>query len=199
VVPANAPADGTVGLTLPVVSLHSATGIRADERAPLSHDRRANRWRVAAACAVALLVAGTAVNASATVRDTPTIHQRRAVPMVSITHPKRPAHPRRHLSRKQRNELIAVPMVAKRGWSHREFKCLDQLWARESSWNEQAFNPWSGAYGIPQALPGEKMRSAGNSWRTDPKVQIKWGLGYIGGRYGSPCGAWNHSLSTGWY
>ena len=104
-----------------------------------------------------------------------------------------------HLSAGKRNEMLAVPMVAQRGWSNRQFGCLDRLWARESGWNAHAYNPWSGAYGIPQALPGEKMRSAGAGWRTDPRIQIKWGLGYIGGRYGSPCGAWSHSLATGWY
>ena len=57
----------------------------------------------------------------------------------------------------------------------------------------------SGAYGIPQALPGSKMASAGSDWRTNPKTQIKWGLGYISGRYGDPCGAWSHFLRKNWY
>jgi resuscitation-promoting factor RpfB len=79
-----------------------------------------------------------------------------------------------------------------------QFACLDQLWSRESGWNPNASNP-SGAYGIPQALPGSKMASAGADWATNPDTQIRWGLSYIRSVYGSPCSAWNHSLSSGWY
>lgn len=93
---------------------------------------------------------------------------------------------------------IAAQMVAARGWSEAEFTCLDQLWQRESGWNHLAANP-SGAYGIPQSLPGSKMASAGADWQTNPATQIKWGLGYISGRYGTPCGALSHSHSVGWY
>ena len=70
---------------------------------------------------------------------------------------------------------------------------------RESGWNPSAQNASSGAYGIPQSLPGSKMASAGADWATNPATQIKWGLGYIQDRYGSPCGAWGHSESYGWY
>lgn len=94
---------------------------------------------------------------------------------------------------------IAQTMVAARGWSDSEFQCLVSLWNRESHWNPYAYNASSGAYGIPQALPGSKMASAGADWQTNPATQISWGLGYIAGRYGTPCGAWNHSQSTGWY
>ncbi|MDK7123234.1 lytic transglycosylase, partial [Pauljensenia sp. UMB6358] len=66
-------------------------------------------------------------------------------------------------------------------------------------WNPYAANAWSGAYGIPQALPGSKMASAGADWQTNPATQITWGLGYIAGRYGTPCGALGHSNSVGWY
>ena len=65
-------------------------------------------------------------------------------------------------------------------------------------WRVNAANS-SGAYGIPQALPGSKMASAGADWQTNPATQIAWGLGYIAGRYGTPCGAWDHSESNGWY
>ncbi|MFG2005689.1 transglycosylase SLT domain-containing protein [Spirillospora sp. NPDC048911] len=102
-------------------------------------------------------------------------------------------------TRAQRNQAIAKPMVKKRGWSKRQFKCLVKLWNRESHWNHKARNRSSGAYGIAQALPGRKMRSAGKDWRTNPKTQIKWGLGYIKGRYGTPCRALSHSNSRGWY
>lgn len=85
------------------------------------------------------------------------------------------------------------------GWGASQFDCLDSLWTRESGWNYRATNPSSGAYGIPQSLPGSKMASAGSDWRTNPATQIRWGLGYIRGRYGSPCSAWAHSEETGWY
>lgn len=98
-----------------------------------------------------------------------------------------------------RNKAIAKPMVAARGWSKAQFRCLEKLWARESGWNHRAGNRSSGAYGIPQALPGHKMASSGRDWRTNPRTQIKWGLGYIKQRYGAPCGAWSHFVSRGWY
>ena len=85
------------------------------------------------------------------------------------------------------------------GYSADQFGCLDSLWTRESDWNPAADNPSSCAYGIPQALPGSKMASAGADWATNPVTQITWGLGYIRDRYGSPCGAWAHSESNGFY
>lgn len=96
-------------------------------------------------------------------------------------------------------QAIAQSMVAARGWADSEFQCLVSLWNRESGWNPFASNASSGAYGIPQALPGSKMAFAGSDWQTNPATQITWGLGYISGRYGTPCGAWGHSQSTGWY
>ena len=96
-------------------------------------------------------------------------------------------------------QAIAQQMVADRGWADSEFQCLVSLWNRESHWNPFAYNAGSGAYGIPQALPGSKMASAGADWQTNPGTQITWGLGYIAGRYGTPCAAWGHSQSTGWY
>lgn len=80
-----------------------------------------------------------------------------------------------------------------------EFACLYALWQKESNWNAAAMNSSSGAYGIPQALPGSKMASAGADWQTNAETQIRWGLGYISARYGSPCAAWAHSQSVGWY
>ncbi len=94
---------------------------------------------------------------------------------------------------------LAKPLVAARGWGDSEFQCLVALWNRESHWNPYAKNASSGAYGIPQALPGSKMASAGADWQTNPVTQIKWGLGYIAGRYGRPCSALAHSNSVGWY
>ncbi len=96
-------------------------------------------------------------------------------------------------------QAIAYDMVMARGWGQSEFDCLVALWNKESHWNVYAHNKSSGAYGIPQALPGEKMASAGADWATNPATQITWGLGYIAGRYGSPCVAWGYSQSRGWY
>ncbi|MFN8086229.1 MAG: lytic transglycosylase domain-containing protein [Microbacterium sp.] len=96
-------------------------------------------------------------------------------------------------------QAIAYAMVQERGWGDGEFACLVALWNKESGWRVNAYNAGSGAYGIPQSLPGNKMASAGSDWETNPATQIAWGLGYIGGRYSSPCGAWDHSQSTGWY
>ncbi|WP_207670024.1 lytic transglycosylase domain-containing protein [Orlajensenia flava] len=95
-------------------------------------------------------------------------------------------------------KAIALDLVHARGWGDDEYSCLVALWNRESGWNVYASNP-SGAYGIPQALPGSKMSSAGSDWESDAATQITWGLGYITGRYGSPCGAWAHSEDAGWY
>lgn len=96
-------------------------------------------------------------------------------------------------------QQIAVSMLASYGWDSSQFSCLEPLWARESGWSTTASNPGSGAYGIPQALPGSKMASAGSDWEYDAATQIRWGLGYIQARYGSPCTAWAHEQATGWY
>lgn len=96
-------------------------------------------------------------------------------------------------------QQIAMAMLSSYGWSPAEFSCLDELWERESGWNPSAENPTSGAYGIPQALPGSKMATAGADWATNPATQIRWGLDYIRSDYGSPCGAWDHEEADGWY
>ena len=96
-------------------------------------------------------------------------------------------------------QAIALGIIVSHGWGADQFNCLVSLWNRESGWNVYAHNTSSGAYGIPQSLPGEKMASAGADWQTNPTTQIIWGLGYIEGRYGSPCGAWAHSEDKGWY
>jgi hypothetical protein len=96
-------------------------------------------------------------------------------------------------------QAIAYDMVLARGWDGSEWNCLVALWNRESHWNVYAHNPTSGAYGIPQAQPGDKMATVGADWATNPKTQIIWGLGYIEARYATPCGAWGHSERKGWY
>lgn len=85
------------------------------------------------------------------------------------------------------------------GWGQDEFRCLVNLWQRESGWRTSANNPYSGAYGIPQSYPGDKMASVGADWRTNYRTQIEWGLGYIRAVYGSPCAAWQHSEDKNWY
>jgi hypothetical protein len=96
-------------------------------------------------------------------------------------------------------QQIAQAMLASFGWSSSQFSCLDPLWAHESGWSVTAYNAGSGAYGIPQALPGSRMASAGPDWQNNAATQIRWGLEYIKGTYGSPCGAWDHEQATGWY
>ena len=94
---------------------------------------------------------------------------------------------------------IAHAMLLRQGYGEGEWSCLEALWTRESSWSVTASNSSSGAYGIPQALPGEKMATYGADWRTNPVTQIGWGLSYIRASYGSPCGALSHENAYGYY
>ena len=96
-------------------------------------------------------------------------------------------------------QSIAESMLGSFGWSAGQISCLQPLWAGESGWSVTASNPSTGAYGIPQALPGSKMASAGPDWQTNAATQIRWGLGYIENTYGSPCAAWSHEQADGWY
>ena len=96
-------------------------------------------------------------------------------------------------------QAIAWERIQGLGWGQDQFDCLVALWNKESGWNVYAHNVGSGAYGIPQALPGDKMASAGADWATNPATQIEWGLTYIIGRYSDACGAWQTSEAQGWY
>ena len=96
-------------------------------------------------------------------------------------------------------KLFAQGAAAQMGWTGKEWENLLWLWNRESGWRWNAENPSSHAYGIPQALPGNKMRSAGDGWHEDAAVQISWGLTYIKSHYKSPSGAVKHSHDIGWY
>jgi len=106
-------------------------------------------------------------------------------------------------------EAARNPMGAKRyakemmaieyGWGEEQYKCLNRLWTKESSWNYQARNPRSGAHGIPQALPASKMEKVGTDWRTNPITQIQWGLLYISERYDTPCAAFNKWRRSNYY
>jgi resuscitation-promoting factor RpfB len=100
------------------------------------------------------------------------------------------------------NRQLAVSLAASEyDWTGSQATCLVDLWTSEdSTWSPTQWNlQGSGAYGIPQALPADKMASAGADWQTDPATQIKWGLGYVADRYGSPCGAWTFKQNNGWY
>jgi hypothetical protein len=96
-------------------------------------------------------------------------------------------------------KTLAKALMPLYGLATSEFSCVDNIWEHESHWNVHADNPYSSAYGIPQALPGSKMSSAGPDWQNSAETQIKWGLGYIKNRYGSACAAWSFKQSHGWY
>jgi len=98
-------------------------------------------------------------------------------------------------------QAYARSAIGSYGWGSDQFSCLVSLWTQESGWRANALNTSSGAYGIPQSLPADKMSVAGADWRTNAATQINWGLAYIHDAYGSPCGAWNHEMSVNphWY
>ncbi|MBO9524405.1 MAG: lytic transglycosylase domain-containing protein [Nocardioidaceae bacterium] len=96
-------------------------------------------------------------------------------------------------------KTLARALMPEYGLSSSEFDCVDNIWEHESRWNVHADNPHSSAYGIPQALPGSKMSSAGPDWENNAETQIRWGLGYIAKRYGTACSAWSFKQSHGWY
>ncbi|MBW3092775.1 G5 domain-containing protein [Bifidobacterium sp. 82T10] len=96
-------------------------------------------------------------------------------------------------------QAYAAGAAAQRGWTGDDWTALVKLWNRESGWSWSAENASSGAYGIPQALPGSKMADFGADWKNDAAVQIDWGLSYIAQRYGTPSKAWEHSEKEGWY
>jgi hypothetical protein len=97
------------------------------------------------------------------------------------------------------NRELGCGLLLDAGFNIDQMPCLDNLWTKESHWNPKDVNASSGAYGIPQALPGDKMAAYGSDWQTNPEPQIKWGLAYIKNRYGTPCAAWAHSQATNWY
>jgi hypothetical protein len=96
-------------------------------------------------------------------------------------------------------QAYAEGAIGAYGWSGGQWGCLLSLWTRESGWRADAYNVSSGAYGIPQSLPADKMATAGPDWQTNADTQINWGLAYIRSAYGSPCGAWAHEGVYNWY
>jgi hypothetical protein len=97
------------------------------------------------------------------------------------------------------NRAIGCAIMLDEGFGIDQFPCVNNIFNKESGWNAHAENKSSGAYGIPQALPGSKMSSVASDWKTNPATQIKWGIGYMKGRYDSPCGAWEHWQNAGNY
>jgi hypothetical protein len=97
------------------------------------------------------------------------------------------------------NRATGCALMLDAGFGIDQFPCLDKIFNKESGWNAHAENKSSGAYGIPQALPGSKMGTVASDWRTNPATQIKWGIGYIKGRYDTPCKAWQHWQDAGSY
>ena len=190
---------GSGALSAPQVSLSDTVGAVDDlavtkvEAQRRAIDGQAAAARVAAARAAAARASSVATGAGRTLVDVARDQARaEAARKASIA------------DRASRNVLrdprsYARLLLSERGWGDAQFTCLNLLWNRESGWNYQAYNPSSGAYGIPQALPGSKMASIASDWRTNPATQIKWGLNYISERYSTPCGAWGHSQATGWY
>jgi hypothetical protein len=157
----------------------------------------AQREQSAVAAQADALALAAAQNESSGAKFTAALSQAKAAADRVKAAAKRRAEAMRNVQRDP--QAVAKIMVADRGWSSSQFSCLVSLWNRESKWNYRASNPSSGAYGIPQALPGGKMASVASDWRTNPVTQMRWGLDYIASRYGTPCGAWGHSQATGWY
>ena len=150
--------------------------------------------------AQAVLVAGSYTNTIA--RDGYVVTEKpKPVPVVVAIEKKKPSFtaPSAALPDPGSAQAYAYDAIAARGWGEDQFNCLVSLWQKESGWRVNAQNGSSGAYGIPQSLPGSKMASAGEDWATNAGTQIEWGLGYITGRYGTPCGAWQKSQASGWY
>ena len=97
------------------------------------------------------------------------------------------------------NRKTGCALMIAKGFGIAEFPCLEKLWTKESGWNHKARNSSSGAYGIPQAYPGNKMSSVASDWQTNPATQITWGLNYVKGKYKTPCGAWTYFQNNGHY
>jgi hypothetical protein len=118
-----------------------------------------------------------------------------AITLAAHAAPRHAGRPPLHTPR----QIARAMLVHRFGWKAWQFKYLNRLWASESGWDRYATNPYSGAYGIPQAVPGSKMSSAGPGWQWNARTQVRWGMRYIQGRYRTPYWAWRHLRSCGWY
>jgi hypothetical protein len=98
-----------------------------------------------------------------------------------------------------RDTVWNARIYAKSRLGAKGYDCVNAIWTKESKWNPRAQNQYSGAYGIPQALPGSKMAAFGSNWRYSPLIQVKWGIWYVTSRYGSACAAYAFWQNNGWY
>ena len=174
---ASAATDQAMAASVHQLKVSGAAARQAAQRQAIAHERARNAARARAAASRA------AADRAAAARKQQAPARPAAQPATASGSP----------------QQIAEGMLGSYGWSSSQFSCLQPLWNAESGWNASASNPSSGAYGIPQALPGSKMASAGPDWQTSAATQIRWGLGYIRSVYGSPCAAWSHEQADGWY
>ena len=211
------PDSSTASFTAPAaVAQNDLADIASDTDADLAQGRRAGVQRAIASAqqakaeAAALTRARVAAVAQAQARADALAAQARARAdaaavqarerEVAAIRTSRESTRQSLLTRSQSDpKSTARQLAAERGWGGEQFDCLISLWTKESGWRWDADNPSSDAYGIPQALPGSKMASAGSDWRTNPSTQIKWGLEYISSTYGTPCSAWAKSQASNWY
>jgi nucleoid-associated protein YgaU len=191
------------GLTVQLGQAHAVAQINTANQALQAYQLRdiqaeqaAARWRAAQERAAQAAKKAAAARAAQAAQAAQAAAQSAAQPAASQPAQSAPATPA--LAPSGSPQQIAAAMLGSFGWSSSQFSCLEPLWQQESGWSVTAANP-DGAYGIPQALPGSKMASAGPDWQTDAATQIRWGLEYIQSLYGSPCGAWDHEQATGWY
>jgi hypothetical protein len=182
--------DGGTRLASQVLISRAASALRQEQTATLVAQQAAARQAALRQQAAKLAARRAAAQAAADQAVQQQAQQQQAQPSQATSAPAVPSGSA---------QQIAMGMLGSYGWSSGQFSCLDSLWNEESGWNVYATNPSSGAYGIPQALPGSKMASAGPDWQTDAATQIRWGLTYIQSLYGSPCGAWAHEEADGWY
>jgi hypothetical protein len=178
---------------------------------PLPSFMSTKRSRAITIAAAGTLTLATAISAAATLSSSSSpasasagasmtsISRQADAQTVQFTQQAQPAQETAVTAASGSAKQIAEGMLGQFGWSSSQFSCLQSLWEHESGWNVTAENPTSGAYGIPQALPGSQMSSAGSDWQSNAATQIRWGLTYIQSRYGSPCGAWAHEESANWY
>jgi hypothetical protein len=198
--PAQAAAQDTVSQVLRAYQVRDAAAELADARWKVAQERAAKQAAEQAAkkAAAARVAAADPASAGSAAQSAPA----QSVPAhLAPAHlaPAQQAQAAAPPAASGSPQQIAEDMLGSFGWSSSQFSCLDPLWAHESGWSVTAYNAGTGAYGIPQALPGSRMGSAGPDWQADAATQVRWGLDYIQATYGSPCTAWDLVQATGWY
>ena len=199
----DAPVGAGVGADLTVtdqmIQAQAAAGVAANHAVQAYQVRDAQAELAAARWMAAQQRAARAAKKAAAARAPARAAARAAAPSAAATTPAQAAAAPSVPAPSGSPQRIAEQMLGSFGWSSGQFSCLDPLWRHESGWSVTAYNAGTGAFGIPQALPGSKMASAGPDWQTSAATQIRWGLEYIKSTYGSPCAAWDHEEATGWY